>query len=156
MPKVTIVVGMPGSGKSEYLRPAKQRGEPIFDDFHGDAIGNSPRFENSKHHRHLKEELADGKDCFIADIDYCYENRLDEAKIGIEKIGKELGTKIDVEIVYFDNDAAACEANVRRRHSDQMEEEIRNIKKRTRVYKPGTPGIPVWKPGGTPKMEHKK
>jgi predicted kinase len=156
MPKVTIVVGMPGSGKSEYLKPAKKRGEPIFDDFHGDAIGSSPDFLNSKHHQSLKDALAGGKDCVIADIDYCYEGRLNEAKSGIEKIGKELGIKIDVETVYFENDPAACEANVRRRHRDQMEEEIANIKKRTGVYKPGTPRIPVWKPDGTATTEHKK
>jgi hypothetical protein len=147
MPKVTIVIGMPGSGKSRYFETVDQDKVCIFDDYHGSAIDKSPRFEKSRHYECLKSALASGKDCLIADIDYCYEGRLNEAERGIEKIGNDLKIKIGIDHLYFQKDPNACKENVRRRHREQMEEELRNIDKMNGAYNipSSAPTWPVWK-----------
>jgi hypothetical protein len=58
MSKVAIVIGLPGSGKSDYLELARQRGEPVFDDFHANALNNSHAFENSRNRAPLKAALV--------------------------------------------------------------------------------------------------
>ena len=147
MSKVIIIIGMPGSGKSEYIRTLVHNTTCFYDDYHGDAIDDSSCFEKSRHYESLKNALANGKDCLIADIAYCYENRLNEAKLGIDKIGDDLNLEIEIDCQYFENDAIACRKNVRQRNREQMEEELNNIEEMNSVYKIplGAHTLPIWK-----------
>jgi hypothetical protein len=148
MPKVTIVIGLPGSGKSEHLKPARQRGEPLFDDFHREAINNSHAFEKSTHRDSLKAALVAGKDCVIADIVYCRSGNLNEARSGINRISREIGTTVTIELLFFANDPAACKANVLRRNRAGLAKELAMIDELTGVYfiPPGAQTLAVWKP----------
>ena len=148
MPTVTILIGLPGSGKSEYLKSAHQRGEPTFDDFHANAIENSHAFENSRQRDPLKAALAAGKDCRVSDIAFCNAAHLRSVIAGIIALGCELGTPVTVELLYFANDPLACKDNVQRRNRDSLPKELAMIEALTTLYviPPGARTLPVWTP----------
>lgn len=106
---VTILVGLPGSGKSTFL---KKSAETSFDDFHAGAFRDSSEFKASRHYQALRNELQGGKNCIIADIAYCDAERLRLAEDGVRSLGVELGIGLEIRPPYFANDADACRHNV--------------------------------------------
>jgi hypothetical protein len=134
---VTILVGLPGSGKTTFL---KQRVEKAFDDFHGGAFRDSPAFTASRWYQELKNELQSGRDCIISDIAYCASDRLRAAEDGLGAHAKELGIELEIKHLYFANDADACRHNVIHRFSrapgrDYLAE-LRNIDAFSKFYNP--------------------
>lgn len=72
VPRITCVAGLPGSGKSTWLAAqSRLTGAKVFDDFKADAFNDDPAFAASRHITALKEVIAEGRSCFIADIDFC-------------------------------------------------------------------------------------
>ena len=130
MAKVTILIGMPGSGKSTFLGECKkeQNGISIFDDYH--AYSDTPDFKDGLFYNKLRMDLQNNKNCFIADVAYCDQSRLKEAKEAIENIAADLNIQIDIKCLYFENNAGACNNNVEKRNRKQLEE----IKKRSETY----------------------
>lgn len=147
MPKVTMLIGLPGSGKTEYLSAPRRRGEPVFDDFHANAIGNSHAFDNSRNRKPLKAALAARKDCFIADIEFCKSSQLAEVVGGINRLAAELAILVTIDRLFFANDPVACEANVRVRNRPTLAAELANIARLTREYRipPDAQVLPVWR-----------
>jgi len=142
MPVVTILIGLPGSGKTTLLDgPSADHpwGKP-FDDFHGGAIDDSPAFAKSKHYISLKEELSSGRNCLISDIEYCRDNRLMDAEQGLLAISRELGIRLEIKRVYFENNPVACRHNVVHRYSRHYIDELKKIDELSTAYKCPTEG----------------
>ena len=131
---VTILVGLPGSGKTTFL---DSRSERIFDDFHGNAFGDSPDFSASRHYSDLGRAIEDGYDCIISDIAYCEESRLLATEEGLRLLQEKLGTVFVVNILYFEKDPDACRHNVVHRFSRQPTRkylnELKNIDELSKV-----------------------
>ncbi len=106
---VTFLVGLPGSGKSSFL---KQRAEVVFDDFHAGAFRDSPAFTASRCYLPLRDALQRGDDCIVADIAFCTVERLQAAHNGVHLLGEGLGIDLKIAHFYFANDANACRHNV--------------------------------------------
>lgn len=141
---VTILVGLPGSGKSWFL---KQRTELVFDDFHAGAFQDSPAFTASRCYLALKDALKRGNDCVIADIAYCAAERLQEAQGCVRSLGAELGIELEIALLYFANDVNACRHNVVHRFSREKRRdylgELRIIDQLAKVYDPPANCMPV-------------
>jgi len=149
MAKVTIIVGLPGSGKSELVAD-RASGCPgvCVEDFMKGSRHTSHRFPDSIHYPHLIRALRDGKDCIIADIAYCDTGRRLEA----EQILLADVAELVIDWVFFDNDKDACITNVKRRNRTTLAHDLMMIEEFSAKYMPpqGVPAVPVWRPKTEP------
>jgi predicted ATPase len=110
MAKLLIYVGLPGSGKSYYLRELEKAGtirrECIYHDYHADAP--SGEVEDSLHYQSLIDNLKCEKDCVVADIAFCEKSCRGKF---VEKITSAV-PDIEITIKYFENKPDVCKKNV--------------------------------------------
>ena len=151
---VTILAGLPGSGKSTYLRQRRAGLPPncCFDNFHECSLDDSSAFKMARCYAALRELLRIGKDCLIADIEYCRTERRLDAVSEIGTISRELGIAIRIGHAYFQNDPDACRHNIVHRYvhsywsglSRDYIGELRNVDELSAVYQcPSEGAIPV-------------
>jgi hypothetical protein len=132
MPVVTIVIGLPGSGKTTFLRIqfADHFPNGCFDDFHGGSLDGTGAFAQSRHYETLKRKLREGRDCVISDVEYCRSDRLMAVEEGLRTLSRELGIMIEVKRLYFENNPNACRHNVIHRFEhDRTRDYITELKK---------------------------
>jgi hypothetical protein len=113
MSKITILIGLPGSGKTSYILQNYEniKKENIFDDYHE----TSPEFEGSVYYLKLCNALKKGEDVIISDIIYCKNEKLDLIVRKINELIKQLGVRAKIECLYFENNPEACKENVKNR-----------------------------------------
>ncbi len=122
MSKVIFIVGLPGSGKTMFI---KNNYPELYnaDDLMRYGLNNRKKFCDSIHYNKIIETLKNNSDCVLSDIKLC------NYKFFYE-ITEELSLKfpdIKYEILCFDNDQRQCMLNVRSRS-----EKMKNIYKRNR------------------------
>lgn len=67
MPKLIVVVGLPGSGKSFYIDELQGGCQGVCaDDYMANSHANSCRFTDSRHYANLICDLRNKKDCIIS------------------------------------------------------------------------------------------
>jgi hypothetical protein len=108
--KLIVVIGLPGSGKSHYLKELRDKGvlDWICEDFHADAYRNSEHVVDSRHLAPLVENLQHGLVCGVADIAFCNPVRLQEF---LDEIRARV-PGAEIEFHCFKNDKARCAENV--------------------------------------------
>lgn len=125
MSRVTIIVGLPGSGKT-YLANhfAQQHNAVVFDDIVREDI---PR---------LLTALAAGQDCVVTDPHLC-----DEAQ---RKACATMVAEHDTQWVFFANDPDACLRNVAQRNDGRVV--TKTILQYAKLYAPDAACdiVPVW------------
>lgn len=138
---VLFVVGLPGCGKTTLCRELERNGRAVFDDYKAHAHDDSSRFRMSRHYERLLELVRDGARCVVADIDFC---RAD-ARVEAEQTLREQIPLVRVEWLFFANDSAACEANIRRRHRVHVDRDLEKMREYSVMYSipPGAAVIPV-------------
>jgi predicted kinase len=131
-PRLIVVSGLPGSGKSHYLDALLAAGEAdyICHDFHARAVGDSKLVRDSVHLSELLEALRTGKTCAVADVAFCREQRRD----AFIEVVKGAIPDVLIELRCFRNDPTACLANAKRRNRDSLERERNLIEKYSRAY----------------------
>src|SRR5690242_11227090 len=110
MARLIVVVGLPGSGKTYYVR---QKLQPVCSgicaqDFMANSHGSSPRFTDSRYYRDLIRHLRGGADCAIADIEYCDTWR----RVEVEEVIRRDAPGTIIDWRFFANDPERCARNV--------------------------------------------
>lgn len=149
MPKVTFIVGLPGSGKThlaERLTALSNAFRPtlLFDD-----IGVQPSLLDANESRKrpleiAEEEVHNGKDLFITDPWLCLATSRADARAKVLTWGTT-----EVEFLFFENNPEACLQNAKDRNDGRnVEAFIRALSKQyvvpsgvlqCRVYDKGDP-----------------
>ena len=139
MQKIIVIIGLPGSGKTMYLKEhAQEFGQNalICDDYYKSAPGRTVEFKGSAYYADLREALKDGKNVVIADIVFCEEPFRREAEGGIKNLVAELGLKVDVDYRFFQNDPEACIANIlNRARPERVASELKFIEEHRNNYR---------------------
>jgi adenylate kinase family enzyme len=100
--KITVLVGLPGSGKSHYGRAlAKERNIPFFDDCATDTDVWDKAVIC----------IASGQDCVLADPGFC----IDRIKKKFVDQIIALNNSIDLNFIYFANEPDVCVNNLSKR-----------------------------------------
>ena len=150
MAKLIVVVGLPGSGKSHYVREQRSSCTGVCaEDYMANSQDDSSRFTDSRYYSDLVRDLREGKDCVIADIEYCDTWR----RVEVEEVISRDVPGVAIEWHYFENNPSQCEANVNRRGRGTAEEETRKIHRLSRKYQipPGAKVLSVWATPGPKK-----
>ena len=127
-PRLDIVIGLPGSGKTEYLKQLAHKGAVIHDDCNRDAGA-------------LEALVAtpNKKWTAIADIVFCHEPTLTHWM-------NQLSSVWNCQPVWFAASIGQCEANIRARGRSSMEQDLKMLRELAPEYKAGEPALPVYAP----------
>ncbi len=151
MQKITIITGLPGSGKSTYLKNHKEEfgSALICDDYYKSAPGRTVEFNGSAYYQDLRDTLKEGKNVVIADIVFCEDELRREMQDGISKLILELNVDVEVEYRFFENNPEACVANILRRgRPERIESELKFIAEHKDTYHipEGAIVLPIYQP----------
>lgn len=122
MSKVTLIIGLPASGKTTLANQLVQCSlQPAV------CVDDA----KEQHFSEIQQAIKDGKDIYITDPHLCYEYNLKAAKEKLEQWGAT-----QIECIYFENNPEACLQNVKRRNDGRNVEEF--IRHASSKYKPPT------------------
>jgi predicted kinase len=149
MPTLIVIAGLPGSGKSFFIRKMKSSFSPpalAVTDYMEDSIGNSRKLKDSRHQANLMKLLAEGKDCVIADVQFVRQEMQQE----LEALVRSALPCVTIKWVCFENDWIQCLKNVDNRagqDSGKFERDATTIVQLTRRHSipKGAVVRPVWK-----------
>src|SRR5207244_2733612 len=119
MAVLTIVGGLPGSGKTTCLNQLRKERVDlglVESDYKKDSISHRAEMIHSKHHDNLVPALAAGKDCVIADIVFVRRSKQCE----IQDLIRSKVPGVTIQWVIFENDWEQCIRNVQRGDPDPM------------------------------------
>lgn len=115
--KVTIIIGMPGSGKTSFISQNDQfKNAVVIDNYHKDAVDHSERLASGKYFHLLQQAIHGSRDIVISDIIYCRKKKLDDIISELKQLASKLSVSLTIECIYFENNPQACIANVQRRN----------------------------------------
>src|SRR5688572_17634896 len=108
--KILIVAGLPGAGKTTYLKKLLQDRviDSYYDDFQDKSYEKSPEPQHSRYFRSVIKDLRHHKTVAIADIRYCIPENIYDLRDAIRAQVRSF----EMEVRYFENNPAVCESNV--------------------------------------------
>ena len=140
--KLTVIVGLPGAGKSTLINKMRPRVSGLCcEDFHANAINDSHLVEDSRHYADLIQNLRLGRNCVIADIAFCDQER----RAALYDAVKRAVPDIRVEWTYFENAPDKCRRNIQRRARPGMHNDLSALDRFAGLYQipDGVVPIPV-------------
>ena len=140
--QIILIAGLPGSGKTKYMETLRLQDWSIFDDFKANAYNDSSVFWHSRNYKALLMALHEVQKCVLADIDFCKATSRQEAEGAL----REQIPDLTLNWLFFENDFDACQANIMRRASRSIEDNLRALHEYHALYQIpiGAEVIPVW------------
>jgi predicted kinase len=130
--KLTVIVGLPGSGKSTLVEEKKRFVTGLcVHDYHAAAHNDSPRVEDSRYYHGLIESLRAGHDCVIADIAFCDARRT--VRLCEAFTGEVAGLRL--EWIYFENAPDKCRSNIQRRARESVSSDLKALDEFAQLYR---------------------
>jgi hypothetical protein len=119
MPQVTLVIGLPASGKSTYLEDFIRDGVPVFDDFMKGS--SSDDFATCLHLQRIEGHLKAARDVVLADV------RLTDPEFYGAVVSRlhSITPELRIRNVCFENNRDQCLANSAHRANQQLENHLR-------------------------------
>lgn len=148
MATVTVIAGLPGSGKTHLLEELKEGLSGIaVSDYMKESKSHSKNLKDSQHHDALMASLKAGKDCIIADVVFVKKKKRDE----FISLLKAESPDSSVKWICFANDWIQCLKNVDGRagsDSEKFERDATTVVSLVRKYSApeGAEMRNVWKP----------
>lgn len=144
MPALILVAGLPGSGKSRWIKSQEDGDLQTFDDFHADAVNNSSDPTAARDFERLLASLRKGCTCMVIDIAFCDPAR--RARL-VDAVRRRV-PEVEVSLRCFENDPEACRANLRSNCAARSAK----IDEFSPVYDipPEAEVLPVWRPSPDP------
>jgi len=134
MSKLIIIIGLPGSGKSNYMQELliseKIEERYIYDDFHAKAEKDSPEVIASRHFTSLSESLKMGKTCMVSDIAFCNNER----RKAFMSAMTEQCKNVKMELHCFRNEPGQCKENIKMRARKSADREMELVDELTDKY----------------------
>lgn len=134
---LTVVVGLPGSGKSHVMEVLRTKATGIVSDdfFKNAAIGSpiirEPSVTDSRIYSQLIKDLRNGKRCVISDIIFCDSLMRHQLECAIQGDAGPVVVKWE----YFENDPRRCSENAMRRNRKKtLARELKLIEFLSRKY----------------------
>jgi hypothetical protein len=113
-PILTIVCGLPGSGKSEWFTENQSKFTFSSDDFFANAICDQnpggKSFWHGRDYAQLVVRLNNGENCCISDIMFCKS----ETRAFAQQWFPAAVDGLTFEWLFFENEPGACERNIQR------------------------------------------
>jgi hypothetical protein len=144
MAKLFVVIGLPGSGKSTRLLELVALHRAVAaDDFHKFSLDNRLDVPYSRHYPRVIHALRSGRSVVAADVSFCEPDRLAE----LERVIRAMVPDVEVVREYFASDPEQCLANVTRRDTPELAEEMAAIRALAPRYRvpPGAVVRPVYR-----------
>lgn len=145
--RFTVVQGLPGSGKSRYLRElaAEHPDWAIFDDFQGAAVDDDPHPMNSRYFGAVVRALRDGRPTVVADVRYCIPQ--EAQALALEVLAVAPGQWF---MTSFEKDVDACRRNLAARAEAEaghdLDAEMARLEAYAAHYVTMGTSRPVWTP----------
>lgn len=152
--QVSIIVGLPGSGKTCEFNALKRTASGLCeDDFLLEVLDNAGvlrevRFNDSIHYKKLVTDLKKGKHCVISDIIFCDTWIRHEVEVILTADVPDLS----IEWIFFENAPRKCSANAKRRGREEtLKRELKLIRYLSKKYviPRGVKPLKVWTPPKT-------
>jgi len=141
---LTIVVGLPGSGKSTYIHSLTESNSnlSVYDDYQGESYEKSDDPRLSKHFKPLTQDLMQAKRVIVSDIRYCIPRELNAFLAAVLNVAPN----VQIEFTFFENNPEACRRNIiARNRPDRVEKELELLKKLSAGYSvPAIEGLKVY------------
>jgi tRNA uridine 5-carbamoylmethylation protein Kti12 len=129
IPRISIIVGLPGSGKTTYgILLHKIFGDPFFDDISVEREAYDS----------LKKAVSLGQDVIVADPYFCKEERI---KSFLNSLERDVTTSFH----YFSNELDVCAQNVSTRNDGRLVPR-RFLESLSKSYCPPPHSIPCFRP----------
>jgi hypothetical protein len=108
VPRIILLGGLPGSGKTPHIDQLSQDGWELYDDFQANAYDNSPRFPKARRYAELIQSLRRGQRCVVSDIRFvCADYRADAQQVLQKAVGE-----LALDWRLFAKDPLQCAKNI--------------------------------------------
>lgn len=143
--QLILLGGLPGSGKSFYIRTLVSRGWAKFDDFQSKAPENSTDFRDSRFFDDLGAALQAGASCVVADIRLVHQPYRLSAVSALARVVPATSLQFQI----YENEPALCSRNAKRHLDRRLESRLREIEHWTNHHfvPAGAPLLRLWRGG---------